>query len=429
MKSDKIFEAMEYIDDDLITVADEEKKPGRRPWKTVLIAAVSLAVIAGGVIGIAAAFRTEPAPGESVLPVPGESVLTDSETEETRNQRDHFSLSFIQVSTAVEDRKNTNVSTSGMFDAYESVTQENVVYIESSGFFHVMTDDVQYVDAGRIVPLHTVYMNMDSIMRDAEQMFPDKIVKYHIWFDNECAYGCTVTAEAVTRVVRYSAEEFRELRNASLLKLCDFFQIDAEYEQTITGETRVKSPEVYLTAEELEEICQSGIGYLFYALTPPDLDRMEKNRPDSVPEALAFLGGNYDNYYWTYYHRYGKVEFNEELFRHVRELPQNGEEYDQLDNLYRLMGEFTVVGPKLKYGEALYTTGTPDGEKWAQQLYESKMQQFGDLVDKYIVDGEFLKEELQADMEQIAARLQELYDSFFDGASYWSPAANQAGGE
>ena len=66
------------------------------------------------------------------------------------------------------------------------------------------------------------------------------------------------------------------------------------------------------------------------------------------------------------------------------------------DKLWQLI----KVGESLKYGETLYQTGTPDGEKWAQSLYEETIEFFGeDLLSKYIVDGVFLKEKVEADID------------------------------
>jgi hypothetical protein len=58
-------------------------------------------------------------------------------------------------------------------------------------------------------------------------------------------------------------------------------------------------------------------------------------------------------------------------------------------------------GDFLKYGEALYTTGTPEGEKWDKALYEQQINFFGkDLLEKYIVDGQFLSEKVEQDIEK-----------------------------
>ncbi|MDO5331404.1 MAG: hypothetical protein Q4E99_01880 [Bacillota bacterium] len=64
------------------------------------------------------------------------------------------------------------------------------------------------------------------------------------------------------------------------------------------------------------------------------------------------------------------------------------------------MSELLKCGDELKYGEALYKTGGPDGVKWSQELYEEKVAYFGkDLLNKYIVDGRFLADQLEKDIE------------------------------
>ena len=54
-------------------------------------------------------------------------------------------------------------------------------------------------------------------------------------------------------------------------------------------------------------------------------------------------------------------------------------------------------GERLKYGEKLYLGGAP--ELWAESFYNEKVEFYGDLLDKYIKDGEFLKDELEKDLE------------------------------
>lgn len=63
------------------------------------------------------------------------------------------------------------------------------------------------------------------------------------------------------------------------------------------------------------------------------------------------------------------------------------------------MAELLKCGDELKYGAALYTTGTPSGVTWSKELYDETVAYFGaDLLNKYIVNGEFRKEALQADL-------------------------------
>ena len=63
------------------------------------------------------------------------------------------------------------------------------------------------------------------------------------------------------------------------------------------------------------------------------------------------------------------------------------------------LGQLLKLGDSLKYGDALYKTGTPTGEKWSKELYDETVETIGkDLIAKYIVDGEFLVEKLEADI-------------------------------
>ena len=69
-------------------------------------------------------------------------------------------------------------------------------------------------------------------------------------------------------------------------------------------------------------------------------------------------------------------------------------------NLPELLTQLLKEGDSLKYGTALYETGTPDGEKWAKSLYEERINYYGDaILRKYIVNGEFLKDKIEQDIE------------------------------
>ncbi|WP_303835112.1 dockerin type I repeat-containing protein [Ruminococcus flavefaciens] len=88
-----------------------------------------------------------------------------------------------------------------------------------------------------------------------------------------------------------------------------------------------------------------------------------------------------------------------------------GEDITKLENLiYR--------GDLLKYGEEIYITGTPDGVKWTKEAYDGDVEYFGEeLLSKYIVDGEFLKEQLRADLTELKdgykAALDEAVEAFY----------------
>jgi len=90
-------------------------------------------------------------------------------------------------------------------------------------------------------------------------------------------------------------------------------------------------------------------------------------------------------------------------------------EADNAELLINRLGELLKIGDELKYGEALYKTGNPNGIKWAKQLYDETVERIGkDVLSTYIVDGEFLKDKLEAD---IAA-----YDAATSSRNAWNEA-------
>ena len=85
-----------------------------------------------------------------------------------------------------------------------------------------------------------------------------------------------------------------------------------------------------------------------------------------------------------------------------RTLSQWATEAVEADLLPDKMAELLKMGDALKYGEALYETGTPEGEKWDRRLYEDKIAYYGEeLLNRYIVDGEFLREALENDLHDM----------------------------
>ena len=82
------------------------------------------------------------------------------------------------------------------------------------------------------------------------------------------------------------------------------------------------------------------------------------------------------------------------------------------------MEELLEQGNIIKYGEKVYTTGTPDGIVWTQSYYDFRVKFYGEeLLSKYIVDGEFLKEQIQADITELKngykAALDEAVEAFY----------------
>ena len=91
-----------------------------------------------------------------------------------------------------------------------------------------------------------------------------------------------------------------------------------------------------------------------------------------------------------------------------------GEDITRMENLLNSI----YGGDQLKYGEEIYISGTPDGTKWTKEIYDLTIERYGEeLLSKYIVDGEFLKEQLRTDLEELKdgykAALDEAVEAFY----------------
>ena len=94
-------------------------------------------------------------------------------------------------------------------------------------------------------------------------------------------------------------------------------------------------------------------------------------------------------------------ELDEKFIYAGKSLAEYSAEVDNEHLLDNRFGELLKVGDELKYGEALYKTGTPDGKKWSKELYDETVERIGeDLLTKYIVNGVFLKDKLESDIAE-----------------------------
>ena len=87
--------------------------------------------------------------------------------------------------------------------------------------------------------------------------------------------------------------------------------------------------------------------------------------------------------------------------------------YIELGKVLKKLNELLVDGEYLKYGEALYKDGAPDGTKWTREVYEKTVVYYGDLIDKYIKNGELLENELLGEIKAVENARAEL-DRAFD---------------
>ena len=75
----------------------------------------------------------------------------------------------------------------------------------------------------------------------------------------------------------------------------------------------------------------------------------------------------------------------------------------------RKLSELIKEGEWLKYGAALYTQGTPDGEKWTRELYEERVDFYGAyFLSEYICNGTLLSDKIEQDLSDADACLQKM---------------------
>ena len=94
----------------------------------------------------------------------------------------------------------------------------------------------------------------------------------------------------------------------------------------------------------------------------------------------------------------------------------DGSTYNKLQSELRLcwnkifaLNELYQMRDLLKYGEALYTTGTPDGVKWTEDQYRYTIAYVGaNAVEKYFVDGQFRHQLWQRDVQALEEKIADL---------------------
>lgn len=122
----------------------------------------------------------------------------------------------------------------------------------------------------------------------------------------------------------------------------------------------------------------------------------------SIPDALHNLPEN------------SKLAIRVDIGKYDDTFVYNGKTLEEYSNqsqaaslLTEKLSQLLKEGNALKYGEALYQTGTPHGEKWAREFYESRVEFYGEeLLAKYIVDGEFREINATRDLENALVNAQ-----------------------
>ncbi len=118
---------------------------------------------------------------------------------------------------------------------------------------------------------------------------------------------------------------------------------------------------------------------------------------------------NNDNSLFAVSAYYGKLDG--QFVYNGKTLAQYEEEAQgkRLDHLYQLLKE----GEALKYGAALYQSGTPDGEKWSKELYDKTVAEYGeDMLSEYIVDGVFLIDKVSQDIPEAEKEFEDARKAF-----------------
>lgn len=114
---------------------------------------------------------------------------------------------------------------------------------------------------------------------------------------------------------------------------------------------------------------------------------------DSLKDALNEDNGN------TVYKIAAIPPIDDNYIYNGKTLREYGKQKEKGYVLSELLASLLKEGDYLKYGTALYETGTPDGEKWAKEFYEERIAYYGEeLLSTYIVNGEFLKDKAEQDM-------------------------------
>ena len=182
---------------------------------------------------------------------------------------------YLNKKFCIDDEEKVNVSPKAWFDAFESVTQPDVIYIEAGifGWGPWLDDGLPTAYLNKIIP-HDFLMT--PIIQAAEEAFQNKTIVYHVIFDNSGVPYIIGKTGALTDETRST------LRDRELSKIYDLLHTEIEYEETDSGEPRVKSPELFATKDQLDEICNSGIGCLFYRCSTPSIEYLEEYHLDYV---------------------------------------------------------------------------------------------------------------------------------------------------
>ncbi len=91
---------------------------------------------------------------------------------------------------------------------------------------------------------------------------------------------------------------------------------------------------------------------------------------------------------------------------------------EYVDLAYEFLPQLLKEGDYLKLGEKIYTEGAPDGTKYVKSLYEERVAYYGmELLDKYILNGEFDEAQVEKDIEETVEKTEESEKIIYEGKS------------
>lgn len=157
---------------------------------------------------------------------------------------------------------------------------------------------------------------------------------------------------------------------------------------------------------------------------PTDIDNIIWNTdigdaPDISIQVPLWEGWRVDSY--SLYQKLDRAAPNQYFALHISKTFSDGfvfngktvaqirQEKEDKCSLFEKLAQLLKDGDVLKYGELVYTIGTPEGEKWAKELYDQRIEYYGeDLLSNYIVDGEFNKAQVEEDSSNVFAEAEQL---------------------
>ena len=169
-------------------------------------------------------------------------------------------------------------------------------------------------------------------------------------------------------------------------------------EPTTKAPTQTPSDDTSVIWGEQGGVSSSSYAYVLWNGKRIDYELWKILQKDTAGKTIAIIASPIINAQFVYN---GKTiaEYEAE-FSEESELP---------NKLQQLLKE----GDLLKYGEALYTTGAPNGERWDKGFYEQRIAYYGtEMLSKYIVNGVFFADQVAMDLPlaQNATAAREAYD-------------------